>query len=111
MLETTDAHILLIQEPSWGCLVPKKSDDDPDSIEVRGTCTHPRWCTILPITSNDDPDPHIAIFLRTNLTNTLTYSILPIMNSYSCLGIQLDTDIPITLINYYHHVVNKRPNL
>ena len=33
------------------------------------------------------------------------------MNSYSCLGIQLDTDIPITIINYYHHIVNKQPNL
>ena len=32
MLETTDAYILLIQEPSWGCLILKKSDNDPDGI-------------------------------------------------------------------------------
>ena len=43
MLETTDAHILLIQEPSWGCLVPKKSDNDPDGITVKGTYSHPKW--------------------------------------------------------------------
>lgn len=43
MLETTDAHILLIQEPSWGHLVPKKSDVDPDGMEVKGTCSHPCW--------------------------------------------------------------------
>ena len=87
MLETTDASILLIQEPSWGCLVPKKSDDNLDRVEVQGTCSHPRWRTILPITSEGDPDPHIAIFLRSDMTNQLTYSILPAMNSYTCLGI------------------------
>ena len=111
MLETTDAHILLIQEPSWGRLVPKKSDDNPDGIEVKGTCSHPRWRTILPITSATDPPPHVAIFLRSDLTDTLTYSIIPTTNSYSCLGIRLDTDTPIFIINYYHHVINKRPNL
>ena len=87
ILETTDASILLIQEPSWGRLVPKKSDDDPDGIEVKGTCAHPQWRTILPLTSPLDPDPHVAIFLHSDLTNTLTYSILPAMNSYTCLGI------------------------
>ena len=39
------------------------------------------------------------------------YSILPDINTYSCLGIRLDTDDPIFIINYYHHVINKRPNL
>jgi hypothetical protein len=57
LLETTDAHILLIQEPSWGRLVPKKCDDDPDGIEVRGTCSHLKWRTILPITVASDPPP------------------------------------------------------
>ena len=111
MMETTDAHILLIQEPSWGRLIPKKSDEDPDGIEVKGTCSHPRWRTILPITSMSDPPPHIAIFLRSDLTDTLTYSILPDMNSYACLDICLDTNTPIFIINYYHHIINKRPNL
>jgi hypothetical protein len=111
MLETTDAHILLIQEPSWGHLVPKKSDDDPDGIEVKGTCSHPRWQTILPITSTTDPPPHVAIFLQSDLTDAITYSILPVMNSYSCLGIHLNIDTPIFIINYYHHIVDKRPNL
>ena len=57
LLETTDADILLIQEPSWGRLVPKKSDTDPDGIEVKGTCSHPKWHTILPITEEGDPPP------------------------------------------------------
>ena len=107
ILETTDASILLIQEPSWGCLVPKKSDEDPEGIEVYGTCSHPRWRTILPITTSDDPDPHVAIFLKTDLTNSVTYSLLPEVNNYSCLGLRLDTDDPIFIINYYHHVINK----
>ena len=111
LLETTDAHILLIQEPSWGRLVPKKSDTDPEGIEVKGTCSHPKWRTILPITMANDPSPHVAIFLRTNLTDSITYSIIPDTNSYSCLGIRLDTEIPIFIINYYHHVIDKRPNL
>ena len=57
LLETMDADILLIQEPSWGRLVPKKSDTDPDGIEVKGTCSHPKWRTILPITEEGDPPP------------------------------------------------------
>jgi hypothetical protein len=111
ILETTDASILLIQEPSWGCLVSKKSDVDLEGTEVRGTCSHPRWRTILLTTSNDDPNPHIAIFLRTNLTNTLTYSVIPAMNAYACIGIRLDTNTPIFIINFYHHVIDKRPDL
>ena len=111
LLEITDAHILLIQEPSWGRLVPKKSDMDPEGIEVKGTCSHPKWRTILPITSDDDPCPHVVIFLRSDLTDTLMYSIIPDANSYSCLGIRLETDTPIVIINYYHHIIDKRPNL
>lgn len=107
ILVTTDASILLIQEPSWGRLVPKKSDDNPEGVKVKGTCAHPQWCTILPLTSPTDPDPHITIFLCSDLTNTLTYSILPAMNSYTCLGIRLNTETPLTLINFYHHVIDK----
>lgn len=33
------------------------------------------------------------------------------MNSYSCLGIRLDINEPLFIINYYHHVIEKRPNL
>ena len=107
ILETTDASILLIQEPSWGRLIPKKSDKDPEGIEVHGMCSHPRWRTILPVMTSDNPDPHVAIFLKTDLTDSMTYSILPDVNSYSCLGLHLDTDEPIFIINYYHHVINK----
>ena len=111
LLETSTAHILLIQEPSWGRLVPKKSDTDPEGIEVKGTCSHPKWRTILPVTTHDDPHPRVAIFLRSDITDSLTYSILPDANSYTCLGIRLNTDTPIFIINFYHHVVDKRPNL
>jgi hypothetical protein len=37
--------------------------------------------------------------------------MIPAANSYSCLGIRLDTDTPISIINYYHHVIDKQPNL
>lgn len=87
LLEATDTHILLIQEPSWGQLVPKKSDNDLDGIEVKGTCRHPRWRTILPTTSTNDPDPYVTVFLQTDLTNALNYSVLTAFNSYSCLGL------------------------
>ena len=111
ILETTDASILLIQEPSWGRLVPKKSDDDPDGVEVKGTCNHPQWRMILPLSSPSDPIPHVAIFLHSSLTSSLTYSIIPAMNSYTCLGIQIDMDNPLAIINFYHHIINKCPHL
>jgi hypothetical protein len=78
---------------------------------VYGTCSHPWWRTILSIITREDPTPHVAIFLKTNLTDSTTYSILPDFNSYSCLGLRLDTDEPMFIINYYHHVINKQPNL
>jgi hypothetical protein len=56
---------------------------------------------------DDDPEPHVAIFLQTDLTNSLTYSILPAMNSYMCLGIRLDIEVPLIIINYYHHIIDK----
>ena len=33
------------------------------------------------------------------------------MNSYFCLGLRLDTEDPLIIINFYHHVINKRPHL
>ena len=111
ILETTNASILLIQEPSWGRLVPKRSDDDPDGVEVYGMCSHPQWRTILPIITGEDPRPHVAIFLHIELTDSITYSVLSDVNSYSCLGLRLDTDEPLFIINYYHHIINKRPDL
>ena len=111
LLETISAHILLIQEPSWSRLVPKKSDDDPEGVIVKGTCSHPKWRSILPLTAPSNPQPHVAIFLHTDITSSTTYSVLPDMNSYNCLGLRLDTEVPLIFINYYHHVTNKRPNL
>ena len=111
LLETTSAQILLIQEPSWGRLVPKKSDTDPDGITVKGTCSNPNWRTVLPLTLPSEPPPHVAIFLRNDVTLSTTYSILPQFNSYHCLGLRLDTEDPIIFINYYHHVIDKRPHL
>jgi hypothetical protein len=111
LLQTTDASILLIQEPWWGHLVPKPSDTDKDGIKVKGTCTHPNWHTITPPSHIDSPEHHITIFIRTDITASLTYSVLSQMMSYSCIEICLDVKPPLFIINYHYHVIDHRSSL
>ena len=33
------------------------------------------------------------------------------MTSYACIGLHLDTEPPLFIINYYHHVIDHRSNL
>lgn len=111
LLQTSNTSILLIQEPWWGRLVPKRSDTNTNGEEVKGTCAHPKWHTITPPPTMDSPDPHITIFIHTNITNSITYSILEQMTSYACLGLCLDVEPLLFIINYYHHVIKHRFNL
>jgi hypothetical protein len=48
LLASSTADILLIQEPYWGPLVPRRSDTDPDGVPITGTVAHPEWDTFHP---------------------------------------------------------------
>lgn len=111
LLQTINASILLIQEPWWGHLVPKCSDTNKDGVKTKGTGSHPSWRTITPPWNTDSPDPHMAIFIQNDITATITYSILSQMTSYTCIGFCLDTEPPLFIINYYHHVIDHRSSL
>jgi hypothetical protein len=41
LLTSCTADVLLIQEPYWGPLVPRRSDTDPNGVPITGTVTHP----------------------------------------------------------------------
>jgi hypothetical protein len=41
ILKTTTASFVITQKPPWGCLVPLRSDIDPDGMVVQGMVNHP----------------------------------------------------------------------
>jgi hypothetical protein len=113
LLETADTDILLIQEPYWGPLVPLRSDTDPDGTKVTGTMNHRGWRAFHP-SPTDGAYPHVATFVRQKVATTLTIIPSPIIDTYYALGLTLTLSLPlrpITLINFYHHVEQKRARL
>jgi hypothetical protein len=63
LLETSTADIILMQEPYWGPLVPRRSDVDPDGTKVTGTVNHKGWEVYHP-TIVENKYPRVATFVR-----------------------------------------------
>src|SRR5579863_1967670 len=112
LLQSTPAHILLIQEPSWISLVPEHSDSDSTGVPVYGTACHADWITYLPPPSPDRP--RVATFIRSSLVHSWVITTYAPFSSYSSLGLLLthpDHPDPILLLNFYHHVMDHSPHL
>ena len=113
LLETSIADILLIQEPYWGPLVPRRSDTDPDGTPVTGTVNHQAWQSFHPPPSTENY-PRVATFVRSEVATSTTTTILPFIDSYYSVGVLLTLPSPLptlTVINFYHHVDQKQPQL
>src|SRR5579863_6307936 len=112
LLQSSPAHILLIQEPSWVSLVPEHSDSDPTGIPVYGTARHRDWVAFLPPPSPDRP--RVATFIRSSLVRSWAITTYPPFSSYTGLGLIVtlpDHTDPILLLNFYHHVMDHSPRL
>ena len=110
ILQTTDAHIILVQEPSKVPLVPSCSDTDPDGIAIYGTVKHSLWETYLP--PFQTPYPHVVTFVKKMILPLFTISTIDCFASYHSLGLSFThLDFSFHLLNFYHHVTDKTPNL
>src|SRR6267142_2461460 len=91
ILETTLADVLLVQEPSWVCLVPLRSDTNPLGEDTRGSVNHPKWNALFPPMAGTAPTscPLVTIFLCKSSTHSFIVSILPSFSSLTSLGINI----------------------
>src|SRR5579863_2428554 len=87
LLQTSPAHILLIQEPSWVSLVLECSDSNLTGTPVYGTAHHQDWVTFLPPPSPDRP--RVATFIRSSLVCSWVITTYAHFSSYTSLGLLL----------------------
>jgi hypothetical protein len=112
ILASSPAHILLVQEPFWGPLVSRRSDTDPAGVPVFGSTAHPLWDVFLP---SSHPDPalyaRVATYVRKEVTAAMPVMPAPILKTYYSVSITLSPKSPfppITLVNFYHHVDDRK---
>ena len=110
ILQTTSANILLIQEPYWGNLVPSRSDTNVEGNATWGSCWNDMWETFLPPRFTDRP--RVATFVRKTLCPSLKPTTL-LADATACLLPIVFTfpSYSLTLINFYYHIVDHRPDL
>jgi len=106
ILQTMDAHIILVQEPSKVLLVPSHSDTNPNGITIYGTINHSLWEMYLSPFTN--PYPHIATFVKKLILSLFTISTIDSFTFYHSLGLSFSSsDLSFYLLNFYHHVLDK----
>ena len=111
LLKTTMANVVMCQEPYWGPIIPSRSDKDPNSTPLSGTINHLNWEVYNP-PPNEDVYPHIATFIRKDISRSCQIIIEPLLLSYHSISILISNeDTRLRLINFYHHVTDHHPNL
>jgi Endonuclease-reverse transcriptase len=112
ILSSSPAHILLVQELFWGPLVPQRSDTDPTGVPVFSSVSHPLWDIFLPPLG---PDPakyaHVTTFVRKEVCAAMSVMPDPILKTYYSVSITVTPTSPlppITFINFYHHIDDRK---
>src|SRR6267142_813659 len=97
ILETTLTDVLLVQEPSWVCLVPRRSDTDLLREDTQGSVNHPQWNALFPplVGPSLESRPLVTTFLRKSTTSPYVVLLLPSFSSLSSLGITLSHPSPV----------------
>jgi len=104
LLQTSNADILLIQEPWYGHVQVARSDSDPSGDTVSGVAHNPRWESFLPPHSPSDICK-VSVYVRTDLArsatiiNNLTHPLASA--SLMVLDLHLNEE-QICLVNVYH---------
>jgi hypothetical protein len=106
LLESTSADCILVQEPWWGSLVPRRSNTDPDGDPSFGTVSHPAWTTFTPtLSSSPDLRPRVITFVRKDTLRSCSVTPITDLSFYDLLGLSFRSqDFSLTVINFYHHV-------
>jgi Reverse transcriptase (RNA-dependent DNA polymerase)/Endonuclease-reverse transcriptase len=113
LLQTTSADCILVQEPWWGHLIPRRSDTDPDGDPALGTVSHPAWTVFTPdLSSSPDGHPRVLTFVQKSLTAACSVTPIGDLSAYDLLGLSIDSPtIHLIVINFYHHVRHHIGNL
>jgi Endonuclease-reverse transcriptase len=113
LLQSSFADCILVQEPWWGPLVPKRSDTDPDSELSFGTVSHPAWTAFTPsISGSPDGHPRVITFFRKRLLASCSVTPIADLSFYDLIGLSLRSpSLNLSLINFYHHVQHHQGNL
>jgi hypothetical protein len=113
ILASSNADILLVQEPYWEPLVPRRSDTDPDGVPVTSTMAHPAWDVFHPA-PHPTEYPQVASFVRCTIVHSLMVVPNTVIDEYFALALSLTLPAPfppLTVVNFYHHMINHQPQL
>ena len=114
-LEATSTDIMMIQEPWFGCLVPLRSDTDPDGKLVQGFAAHPRW-EIFPPKHQKGDWCKVMTYVRQSFLMSRDVCVISLPDhsvaspSSQALEVTVSGNV-FLLINIYHHIMNHRPAL
>jgi|SRR6266850_5026178 len=92
LLQLTAANVVLIQEPSWVCIVPGTSDLHPNGVECWGMVNHPLWESYIPqcnLSFAPDAHPQVATFIRKSLLCSYSIFSLSSFDSFCSIGIEI----------------------
>jgi len=104
LLQTSNADILLIQEPWYGHVQVAWSDSDPSGDMVNGIAHNPRWESFLPPHSSSDTCK-VSAYVRTGLARlaTVVNNLTHPLASASSMVLDFHHDEEqIRLVNVYH---------
>ena len=115
LLQDSQADILLVQEPWFFNIVPKRSDHNPAGTPVLGPMLNPRWEVYLPSHDPMTDTCNVAIYARSSLCALPphSFSILPRpshpWSSLSCMVVDITISGEVLrLINVYHQVQDSK---
>ena len=111
----SSADIVMIQEPWFSCLVPLRSDTDPDGELVRGFAAHPRW-EIFPPKHQKGDWCKVVTYVRQSFLMSQDVRVMSLPDHHVASPSSQALEVTISgnvflLINIYHHIVNHRPAL
>ena len=115
LLQTSQADILLIQEPWFFNIVPRQSDSSHLGVPILGPMINPRWSVYLPPHDPSHDTCNVAIYVRASLLSAdpSDFSVLPRHShpwtSLSCLVLDVKVSQDhLRLVNIYHQVDESR---
>ena len=111
LLQDSQADILLIQEPWFFNIVPRRSDHTPTGTPILGPMLNSRWQVFLPPHDPTKDTCNVAIYIRSTLLALPpdTFSVLTRPShpwgSLSCLVLDVTVSGEVLrLVNIYHQV-------
>jgi endonuclease/exonuclease/phosphatase (EEP) superfamily protein YafD len=113
LLNTSSADCILVQEPWWGHLIPRRSDTNPEGDPAFGTVAHPSWTVFTPsLSASPNSTPRVLTFIRKRLLASCAVTPIPDLSHYDLLGISLRSpSFNLIVINFYHHIRRHHGNL